>query len=97
MIDLKKTTSLKLWQHYNQLSASVNLALTTIVDCVHMEEWGSMLIKEFSLDEEVAGKYALAMADDVALQRVKKVVDSLLVGHDIFHTPKGKDNQPDFS
>ena len=39
----------------NQFSASVNLALTTIVDCVQMEECGSTLMKEFCLDEEELG------------------------------------------
>jgi len=50
-------------------------------------------MEAFSLDEEEAGKYSMAMKDDIALQEVKQVVESLLYGSDIFCTPmcKGKD------
>ena len=62
------------------------------MDIVCIEKWGSTLMEEFSLDEEEAGKYAMAMKDDLALQEVKKVIESLPVGLDIFHTSKGKSN-----
>ena len=62
------------------------------MDFVCIEEWGSILMEESSLDEEEAGEYAMAMKDDLILQDMKKVIESLLAGHDIFCTSKGKSN-----